>query len=62
MTFSRALSRLHVIAGHSDWFIALFAAVVIGQSNDFVIDFSTVIIGKPLCRSSLPAFALFVRL
>jgi len=28
--FSRALSKLHVIAWNSDWFIARFAPVVIG--------------------------------
>ena len=31
--FSRALSKLQVIARNSDWFIALFAPVVIGRSN-----------------------------
>ena len=38
--FSRALSKLQVIAGNSDWLIALFAPVVIGRSNYFVIGFS----------------------
>ena len=41
--FSRALSKLQVIARNSHWFIALFAAVVIGGSNYFGIGFSTVI-------------------
>ena len=31
--FSRALSKLQVIVGNSDWFIALFAPVVIGRGN-----------------------------
>ena len=31
--FSRALSELQVIARNCDWFIALFAPVVIGRSN-----------------------------
>ena len=31
--FSRAWPRLHVFALNSDWFIVLFARVVIGQSN-----------------------------
>ena len=41
--FSRALSKLKIIAGNSDWFIALFAPVVIGRSNCFGFGFSTVI-------------------
>jgi len=41
--FSRALSELHVIARNCDWFIALFAPVVIGRSNCFGFGFSTVI-------------------
>ena len=36
-TFSRALRRLHVFASSSDWFIALFASVVIGHSK--LVDF-----------------------
>ena len=40
--FSRALNKLHVIARNSDWFITLFAPVVIGRSNYFAIGFSTV--------------------
>ena len=32
----RALSQLQVIATNSDWFISLFAPVVIGGSNYFV--------------------------
>jgi len=31
--FSRPLSKLQIIARNSDWFIALFAPVVIGRSN-----------------------------
>ena len=41
--FSRGLSELQVIARNCDWFIALFAPVVIGRSNCFGIGFSTVI-------------------
>ena len=33
--FSRAWRLLHVFALNSDWFIALFAPVVIGQGNYF---------------------------
>ena len=32
---SRALSKSHVIARKSDWFIALFSPVVIGRSKYF---------------------------
>ena len=31
--FPRALSKLRVVATNFDWFIALFAPVVIGRSN-----------------------------
>ena len=31
--FSRALSKLQVIARYSNWFIVLFAPAVIGRSN-----------------------------
>ena len=42
--FSRALSKLQVYARNSDWFIAMFAPVVIGRSNYyFGIGFTTVI-------------------
>ena len=42
--FSRgALSKLPVIARSSDWFIALFAPVVIGRINYFGIGFLTAI-------------------
>ena len=41
--FSRALSKLQVIASDSDWFIALFSPVVIGRSNNFDIVSSQVI-------------------
>ena len=37
--FSRASSELQVIAGNCDWFIALFAPVVIGRSNCFGFGF-----------------------
>ena len=37
-------------AGNSDWFIALFASLVIGQSNFFGIGFSTI----PL-KTALPS-------
>ena len=37
--FSNALSKLQVIARNSDWFIAMFAPVVIGRSNYFGIGF-----------------------
>ena len=40
--FSHALSKSQVIARNSDWFIALFAPVVIGWSNNFGFGFSTV--------------------
>ena len=45
--FSRSLSELQVIARNRDWFIVLFAPVVIGRSNCFGFGFSTVI-WKPL--------------
>ena len=48
--FSRAKSELQVIARNCDWFIALFAPVVIGRSNCFGFGFSTVI-WKPLYSS-----------
>ena len=38
-SFSRALSKLLVIAWSSDWFIALFAPVMIGPSYYFGIGF-----------------------
>ena len=41
--FSRVLGKLQVNAKKSDWFIALFAPVVIGRNNYFGIGFSTVI-------------------
>ena len=37
--FSRAWCRLHVFALSSDWFIALFASLVIGQSDNFGFGF-----------------------
>ena len=37
--FSFALCKSHVIDRNSDWFIALFASVLIGQSNFFGIGF-----------------------
>ena len=39
--FSRASRRLHIFDSISDWFIALFASVVIGQSNYFGFGFTT---------------------
>ena len=45
--FSRALRKLQVITKKSDWFITLFAPVVIGPSNYFAISLSKVI-WKPL--------------
>ena len=45
--FSHALSELQVIARTCDWFIVLFAPVVIGRSNCFGFGFLTVI-WKPL--------------
>ena len=45
--FSRALSKLQIVARNCDWFIALFVPVVIGRSNCFGFSFSTVIC-KPL--------------
>ena len=45
--FSRALSKLEVIPRNCDWFIALFAPVVIGRINCFGFGFSSVI-WKPL--------------
>ena len=45
--FSRALSKLQIIVRNCDWFIALFAPVVIGRSNCFGFGFSTGI-WKPL--------------
>ena len=37
-----SLSELQIIARNCDWFIALFAPVVIGRSNCFGFGFSTV--------------------
>ena len=39
--FSRAWRRLHVFASNPDWFITLFACVLIGQSNYFAFGFWT---------------------
>ena len=33
--YSRALSKLKAFTSNSDWFIALFAPVIIGRSNNF---------------------------
>jgi len=41
--YSRALSKLQVIARNSDWFITLFAPVVIGLNDYFCFGFSKVI-------------------
>ena len=40
--FSRASSKLQVIAMNCDWFTALFVRVVIGRSNCFGFGFLTV--------------------
>ena len=50
--FLVALSKLKVNVRNSDWFIALFAPVVIGLSNNFGFGFSTVI-WKPLYVASM---------
>ena len=56
--FSRALSKLLLIARNSDWFIALFTPVVIGRSNYYCFGLST-IIWKPLyLKPTYPHFAL----
>ena len=49
--FSRASSKLQVISRNSDWFMALFASVVIGRSSYFGFGFTTVI-WKPLYITS----------
>ena len=41
--YLQRLEMLHLIATNSDWFIALFAPVVIGRSNYFGTGFSTVV-------------------
>ena len=41
--FPGALSKLKIVARNSDWYIALFAPVVICRSNYFGIAFSAVI-------------------
>ena len=45
--FFRASGKLQVISRNSDWFMALFASVVIGRSSYFGFGFTTVI-WKPL--------------
>ena len=40
---SKALSKFQIIARNCDWFIALYAPVVIGRTNCFGFGFSTVI-------------------
>ena len=45
--FTRVWRRLHIFALISDWFIALFASVVIGQSNYFGFGLTTLKL-KPL--------------
>ena len=49
-TFSSALSKWQETARKFDWFIALFAPVVIGQSKYFGIEFS-IVIWNPLRKS-----------
>ena len=39
--FSCSLGKLQVIARNSDWFIALFAPIVIGWSDNFGVVYST---------------------
>ena len=41
-SFSRALSKLQVIARDSDWFSRRSAPVAVGRTNYFSIGFSTV--------------------
>ena len=41
--YSRALSKFQIIARNCDWFIVLFAPVVIGRSNCVGFGFSTVV-------------------
>ena len=41
--YSRALRKLKVVPRNCDWFITVFAPVVIGRSNCFGFGFSTVI-------------------
>ena len=41
--FSRTLSKFQIIPRNCDWFITVFAPVVIGCSNCFGFGFSTVI-------------------
>ena len=56
--FSRAWRRLHELALNSDWFIALFASVVIGKSNYFGFGFGfTTVNWKPLyAHNKIKAF------
>ena len=57
--FSRASSKLQLIATNCDWFIAPFVPVMIGRSNCFGFGFSTVI-WKPLYSCVIAsAFVLF---
>ena len=51
--FSRALSKLRVSARNSDWFLAVFALVVVGRSNYFGIGFSTVTLKRSFSSSFL---------
>ena len=44
--FFHTSSKLYVVARNFDWFIVLFAPVVVGQSNYFGIGFSTVFSGN----------------
>jgi len=41
--FSRPLKKLQVVDRNSDWFITLFALVLIGRTNYLGIGFSTFI-------------------
>ena len=42
--FSRAWRKIYAFASSSDWFIALFASVVIGQSNSFGFGLNTLML------------------
>ena len=52
--FSRALSKCQIIARNCDWFIALFAPIVIGRSNcfGFGFGFSTVFENRSIPRET----------
>jgi len=39
--FSRAWQLFYILASGSDWFVGLFAVIVIGQSNKLGLYFTT---------------------